>query len=1041
MKKFTFILCFFIVSQFSFAQQDVNTAFANKMNTMFSPLNKNYVPHGILLDYGMEFTNVPAFNGTLTDSTFTNISTLKQIYNTLLSSRIRNVSAGFVTPQNFDTRLKNNRTANVISLSGLYFKYAQFVENATINGKLRYYNGKFYDKYVNGVRQNPYETKQTFAMTPAIKLYKGLNLQVKIPSEIFYSNYQNQIQNIQIDFGNGQGYVTVPFNQNITVNYITKGVKIWKYKLNLTNGTSLYNQSRIKIEGGFKTVHYGSNHAQRTANGTTIYDSQRITATIPYAGQFASVNLTIDLIDGHTQITKPLIVAEGFDLGIVINPENEHGNFDYINFRDFLSEGGNELRTLIWENNKQYDIIYVDWDNGVDYLQRNAYALEEVIKWVNQQKANAGSTEPNVVLGQSMGGVIARYALADMEERGDNHDTRLFISHDAPQQGANIPVSVQYMYRHITRQYIQSPIALFGGQVVLPIFNNGVSGSDYLSLLDAPASKQLIKNFSTLNYAINNTVHNSFYTDLKSNGLSGSGGYPVNTRNIAISNGSECGNTQDFNSGDYLVNYQYHKGLSFWGDLLSLIYNPLGGTIGGALLDADFYGVAILGLIPGHSKYNVDFQAKSIPYGTGNMIYKGKVSYTKKILWLFNVTVNITNVQKNQPNGVLPFDTYGGGFFHLNFDASTLSSHLYVRDRFGFIPTVSALDIGENNVNLDDNDYLRAYVGGNPPTGIKSSPFDNFSTEFDKYSPYSHNHRHISFNTRNGDWLAKELIGNSIEYTDCSAFCSNSEIIGNDALCNTGVYSLEGNINANWYISSGANLVSLTNNGNSVTLTETNPNQNGLITLNAYINSPKCGSKTLSKQIWVGKPNVYVQLENNPNLYNTAIFHLKGTNSSLAQQGITSIIWERVPPINYGLFFLVEDNDTTGQGYGPNNNWAFDAKVTVTNSCGSFQYYFTVTPPPAQPCNSTFRIASNPMKAGVITNRIIIDPCSGSGTNYRATNKKTYTITIFNKYGVKVYDKTQQNTEFYVNQLKKGFYIVHFKTENGNTISKKLIIN
>jgi len=45
------------------------------MNTVFSPLNKNNVPpHGILLDYGIEFTNVPVFNGTLSGSTYTNLN-------------------------------------------------------------------------------------------------------------------------------------------------------------------------------------------------------------------------------------------------------------------------------------------------------------------------------------------------------------------------------------------------------------------------------------------------------------------------------------------------------------------------------------------------------------------------------------------------------------------------------------------------------------------------------------------------------------------------------------------------------------------------------------------------------------------------------------------------------------------------------------------------------------------------------------------------------------------------------------------------------
>lgn len=90
-----------LVSVSVFAQQEINTSFANQMDYMFGSLDKNKITHGILLDSGMEFTNVPAFNGTLTDSTYTDLTTLKQIYNTLLTSRIKNVTTGFVTPETF----------------------------------------------------------------------------------------------------------------------------------------------------------------------------------------------------------------------------------------------------------------------------------------------------------------------------------------------------------------------------------------------------------------------------------------------------------------------------------------------------------------------------------------------------------------------------------------------------------------------------------------------------------------------------------------------------------------------------------------------------------------------------------------------------------------------------------------------------------------------------------------------------------------------------------------------------------------------------
>jgi hypothetical protein len=63
MKNLFKILSLFLAIN-AIAQQEVNTSFATQMNNMFSPLDKNRVPHGILLDFAMEFTNVPAFNGT-----------------------------------------------------------------------------------------------------------------------------------------------------------------------------------------------------------------------------------------------------------------------------------------------------------------------------------------------------------------------------------------------------------------------------------------------------------------------------------------------------------------------------------------------------------------------------------------------------------------------------------------------------------------------------------------------------------------------------------------------------------------------------------------------------------------------------------------------------------------------------------------------------------------------------------------------------------------------------------------------------------------
>ena len=153
--KFIFSLFFAMLSYFSVAQQVNNTEFKTKTLQVFQNLDKNRVPHGILLDFGMEFTNLQAFNGTLTDSTYTNSQTMSDIYKTLLMCRVRsNVTTGFITPQEYATRWYSQRTKGVITLSGQYFKYNRFADNAYPN-KINYSNNKFSDKFVGSVWQNP----------------------------------------------------------------------------------------------------------------------------------------------------------------------------------------------------------------------------------------------------------------------------------------------------------------------------------------------------------------------------------------------------------------------------------------------------------------------------------------------------------------------------------------------------------------------------------------------------------------------------------------------------------------------------------------------------------------------------------------------------------------------------------------------------------------------------------------------------------------------------------------------------------------------
>jgi hypothetical protein len=273
----------------------------------------------------MEFTNVKAFNGTLTDSTYTNAQTLSDIYKTLLMCRARQVNTGFVSSQEYTTRWYTQRTKGVITLSGQYFKYNRFADDA-YPSRLNYSSEKFSDKFVGSVWQNPYEERQLFAMSPSISSYHGLNFNVKLPANLLFSNYPETVQSIQVDFSDGYGYRVITYDQAANINYSQAGTYTWTYKITLTSGQVLLSHSKIDVQDEVVDPRGGLNRSAKTTVDLSSYPKTTITATTPYLDTYGSATVYFRYAYGNSYITKPLIVAEGFDTGVILTPEKEAGD-------------------------------------------------------------------------------------------------------------------------------------------------------------------------------------------------------------------------------------------------------------------------------------------------------------------------------------------------------------------------------------------------------------------------------------------------------------------------------------------------------------------------------------------------------------------------------------------------------------------------------------------------------------------------------------------------------------------------------------------
>lgn len=1056
---FLLLLCSFGLQ----AQQNVSETYSDEFSEIFSGLDKNRIPHGLLLDFAMDFTNIEAYNGQLSDSTNLNRLSFTNIYHTMLLTRVRDVSQGFMPPQELANTWEEYRRDNndfdfgqaqaienavpTIVLSGQYFEYSKIREDALNQGDIQVQNNEYQDVITNGQWQNPYEDGKVFAMAAPINKVKGSEVNFLLPRDLWLTNKPNDVAKIEINTDDGTGFRQLNFDQNISISYTSLkkgGIHNIVFKLTLGSGETL--QSRLKME-------FGDPQKQGLQNPPTGKQAEIINAdsfhfiesSETFNGKKGAGILTINYAAGRSEIKKPLIVVEGYDPGIITQPENIFGEENINNFFERVIIDGSSLDDLLfYSSTQEYDIIYVDWLNGVDDMRRNAKLLKTVIEWVNDQKAANGSTEENVVLGQSMGGVIARYALREMEIENNDHETRLYVSHDAPHQGANVPYGLQYMARHARNEYIKAPVLLAGAEIVVPALINEVEWftqqylhaeilswfdvepidinypSPYalLTLADMPASRQLLQNFIKRDYTRDNSVHSNWQNELQ--GM----GYPQDygIRNVAISNGSECGTPQEFDPGDYLFRFFGESSPDFLNGLIRMITDPVAGAF------INNYDLIFTGMLPGNSEYNYNIWAKTIPTSSNQQVYKGRIVYTKKLLFLFPIDVVILDKNLDAPTGSLPIDTYPGGYYNVKsqIDLEKLPGFLEERithlENFNFIPVTSSLDIGEGNLNLDEQDYLRSYSGGTPPSSPNQTPFDNFITAFNSNLNINANQQHIAFEVRNANWFANELEEETNIFFDCSFICRPMEISGESSLCSSGEYSIDTGANVQWS-ASPSNLVTITNNGNSnVTISKNSSSSKGEVTLTAIISSPNCGTKTLTKEVYVGDPDIFTLNPDGTKNYMGRSFSYSFSHSTreikvYSDGPSATYTWDMFPT---NIQWQAVNNKATFYVNTPGN---YVLTCKAENECGEELMFFTIN------IGSDYNYVyyPNPASSEITIENITYDKLGQSLNSLGNTNSKgNIVIYDFSGYVVQTdeYDLSRQSFNLDVSKLKPGKYFI-----------------
>ncbi len=746
----------------------------NKLDDMFKSLDKRKIPTGLLLDYAVELTDITAYDGVIRDDNFMNAKTFEYILRTIRSSA---VSAKPFQEVSFITSSMNlSRTDSSIPVSIAAFRYNQIAPNALSDSLITYIDSEqivkdrfgslddtftasddksiveedekskidsqtarhnpgspesFVKKWIN-----PYTERIVFAASPCENIVRTPYVNYSFSSNWVFSNLD--ILSIEFDAGIGQGYQPINLSGDSFFVYYggQGGLFETKTKVTLSDGTVLQSHSAIYV------LVYDPTPVPTMAIDETLYFESRVTA------QNHTPKATVSIKYSRTNLLNvlenPLIVAEGFDpfSHILSSPSGSTSIDDLSN---------SYLRNI-------YDIVYIDWNDSCAPIELNADILIQVIQWVNNHKSSGNS---NVVLGYSMGGLVARYALCKMEEEGISHDTSAYISYDSPHLGAHVPLGYMYLARDVFNTthldaYLNELPDIFGVAVYAYFVYSLLTDKDLrnnykeiTALANAPSVQQMLYYYVNREGVLDNHVHQEWQRTLASMGFpSGTASLPLNR--IAISNGgSVVPSPQYYFSLN--ANLQANEGVVALANLI------------GTALSFSFKNLLML-ILPHRVTY--EFQAGVSPcVFTNQEIYSAKITVKKRFLWIFNVETVPFEKHVYNPLEEYPIEMATSSYYDLPMSTSSTPTYWEVEEkndsscvdyrykisaytRFGFIPTASSLCYG--SAFAPNPSQYHADFQDKPLDKLKQTPFHTYYVD-------AQSTRHISDINQAYYWMKKAI--------------------------------------------------------------------------------------------------------------------------------------------------------------------------------------------------------------------------------------------------------------------------------------------
>lgn len=358
---------------------------------------------------------------------------------------------------------------------------------------------------------NPaYQTMYIFAGTTLLqKVYNGTVYYHYSPNLLF-SNINDEINEIWVDFEDGIGYrfLNKDLEQTFVINYNSTGERSMRFKV-YTDSDTLTSYSRMNIvslqldEPDF----VGTITAEDTA--FTLFNTAKSITGSSFSWATYSYREGCDGI-----LNKAVIICEGFN---ILGDQT---------IEDLEAKWSSTIADL---RGNGYDIFLVNIETPENDMYVSADLIKTLVKGINDIKQD---NFESIYIGESMGGILGRISLKELENEGNNHQVGLYISYDSPHKGAFIPEGLQYA---ITNAAFVSPVfQSYYYELLSIVFGFDYSITDLIAKYASVGAAQLMAN-----HVLFQGIHSNFQNSIDNLG------YPTQCRNITFSNGSNRGTLQN----------------------------------------------------------------------------------------------------------------------------------------------------------------------------------------------------------------------------------------------------------------------------------------------------------------------------------------------------------------------------------------------------------------------------------------------------------------------------------------------------------------